>query len=153
MAVFHDRILRGWEDRFEAGELHMVCLAIGGLTFCDCAACSLGGMNKNDEVWPLTKRVNRLGETGTFHPRLALTVVPLLSWEDRSVPGDVDSFLRKSFEDVAEAQREYIQLDTMFVHLGGREDAYPITRALEIAKEVLCDEESLETIYFAPGPS
>lgn len=32
----------------------------------DFAASTLGGMKQESEVWPLTKRVNRVGETGTF---------------------------------------------------------------------------------------
>jgi len=151
MTEIKNQRLENWAEKFKAGEIHLVCLAIGGLTICDSAAYRIGGMDQKREVWPLTRRVNRLGETGTFHPNLPLTVVPLLSWEDRPARDDVDGFLRTCFEDVAKANREYIKLDTLYVNLSGRPNEYPVEYANRIAAEVLELEASIETIYFEPN--
>lgn len=150
MATIHYKDIDNWCDKFKAKEIHLVCIAAGGLTTCDCAASTIGGMNQENEVWPLTKKVNRIGETGTFHPRFPLTVVPLLEWEDRPKPVDTDDFLTRSFQDVAKANREYIKLKTLYIDLNGWGSAYPFYRAREIAERVLATESSIETIYFAP---
>jgi hypothetical protein len=150
MTIIHDKELDNWCDKFKAKEIHLVCVATGGLTTCDCAASTIGGMDQHGEVWPLTKRVNRLGEAGTFYPRLPLTVVPLIKWEDRPAPDDSDEFLRRSFEDVAKANREYIKLKTLYIDLNGWGSDYPFDRAREIAEIVLARDPDIETIYFAP---
>ena len=150
MATIYHQELQDWGDKFKAKEIHLVCVATGGLTTCDCAASTIGGMNQEREVWPLTKKVNRAGETGTFYPRFPLTVVPLLKWEDRPLADDSDGFLRRSFEDVAKANRDYIKLTTLYIDLNGWGSEYPYEEALRIAEEVLAGENSIETIYFAP---
>ena len=150
MATIHDKELDNWGDKFRAKEIHLVCVATGGLTTCDCAASTIGGMNQEREVWPLTKKVNRVGETGTFHPRFPLTVVPLPRWEDRPEPDDTDEFLRRSFEDVAKANRDYIGLKTLYIDLNGWGSDYPFEQARKIAEEVLSEDPIIKTIYFAP---
>lgn len=102
------------------------------------------------EVWPLTEKVNRIGETGTFHPRFPLTVVPLLKWNGRPMPKDTDYFLRRSFQDVAKANRDYIRLKTLYIDLNGWSCDYPFDDARRIAETVLSAEPSIEAIYFAP---
>ena len=59
-----------WPELFRERRLHVVCVAAGGLTTCDFCASTIGGMHQEAEVWPLTRRVNAVGETGTFWPRL-----------------------------------------------------------------------------------
>jgi hypothetical protein len=81
---------------------------------------------------------------------LPLTVVPLIKWEDRPAPDDSDEFLRRSFEDVAKANREYIKLKTLYIDLNGWGSDYPFDRAREIAEIVLARDPDIETIYFAP---
>ncbi len=90
MAAIIDGAPEKWADLFKNKSLHVVCVAVGGLTTCDLAASTIGGMKQEGEVWPLTKKVNRLGETGTFWPRLPLTVVPLPSWEGRPAPNNLE---------------------------------------------------------------
>jgi hypothetical protein len=150
MAIVHDKELMDWPDRFKAKTIHLVCVATGGLTTCDFAASTLGGMNQEAEVWPLTKRVNHLGETGTFWPKLPLTVIPLLSWEDRPAPQDVDQFLRTAFADVAKANRDYVKLNVLYVDLNGWGSPFDFARAKRIAQEVLKNETSITEIHFAP---
>jgi hypothetical protein len=150
MATVHNHELKDWPDKFKAKTIHLVCVAAGGLTTCDFAASTLGAMQQESEVWPLTKRVNRLGETGTFWPKLPMTVIPLLSWEDRPVPKDVDVFLRSVFRDVAKANRDYIKLAVMYVDLNGWGSPYDYARARRIAEDVLKDEASITELYFAP---
>lgn len=150
MPIIQDQELKDWGDKFKAKKIHLVCVASGGLTTCDCAASTIGGMNQEGEVWPLTKKANRAGEAGTFYPRFPLTVVPVLECEDRKMPDDTDRFLRKSFEDVAKANRDYIKLDTLYIDLNGWGCDYPFDRARQIAEEVLADDPDIQTIYFAP---
>lgn len=138
-----------WPDVFEAGKLHVVCVAEGGLTTCDLCACTLGGMKQEEEVWPLTKRVNLAGETGTFWPRFPLTVVPQPYWEGRPAPSDLEDFYRASFLDVATANREHVRLGVMFIDLNGYGTEYHFSAARRIAEDVLVCEPSIETIYFA----
>jgi hypothetical protein len=150
MPTIHDQEIDNWCNKFKAKEIHLVCVAAGGLTTCDCAASTIGGMNQQREVWPLTKKVNRTGETGTFHPSIPLTVVPLLKWEDRPTPDDPDDFLWRSFQDVAKANRDYIKLKTLYIDLNGWGSAYPFDDARRIAETVLAAEPSIDHIYFAP---
>lgn len=148
--IYDTKWIDNWCDKFEAKEIHLVCVATGGLTICDFAASTIGGMNQEREVWPLTKKVNGTGETGTFYPRFSLTVVPLLKWEDRPTPDDPEDFLKRSFEDVAKANRDYIKLRTLYIDLNGYGSDYPFDDARRIAEIVLAAEPSIETIYFAP---
>lgn len=150
MAIIHDKELDNWCDKFKAKEIHLVCVATGGLTTCDCAASTIGGMDQHGEVWPLTKRVNRLGETGTFYPRLPLTVVPLLQWEERPSPADSDDYLRRCFADVAKANRDYIKCSTLYIDLNGWGSDYPFEQARRIVEDVLAAESNIEMICFAP---
>ncbi|QCS49245.1 hypothetical protein FEK30_07245 [Picosynechococcus sp. PCC 11901] len=150
MTTIVDQELDKWPDKFKAKEIHLVCIATGGLTTCDCAASTIGGMSQEREVWPLTKRVNRQGETGTFYPRFPLTVVPLLKWEDRPEPTDIGDFLRRSFRDVLKANRDYIKLKTLYIDLNGWGSYYPFDQARQIAEEILSGDPGIETIYFAP---
>ena len=139
-----------WHDGFKLNELHLVCVATGGLSTCDCAASVIGKMNQREEVWPITRQVNQLGETGTFYPRFPLTVVPLPSWEDREIPDDLEGFLRKCFQDVALANRDYIKQKVLVIDLNGWGSSYPFELARKIAVEVLSSESSIESVYFQP---
>ncbi len=150
MATFHDHELEDWHDKFKKKEIHLVCVANGGLTTCDFAASTLGGMKQESEVWPLTKRVNRIGETGTFWPELAMTVIPLLKWEGRPAPNDTEAFLKSVFLDVAKANREYIKLGVLYIDLNGWGNSSDYALARRIAGEVLINEPSITDIYFAP---
>jgi hypothetical protein len=105
---------------------------------------------QESEVWPLTKKVNREGETGTFWPRLSLTVVPQLKWESRPAPDDTDGFLRRCFADVAKANRDYVKLSTMYVDLNPYGGEYDYARGRRIAEQVMINEPSVAEIYFAP---
>ena len=149
MTTIYNQELAGWPDRFRAKTIHLVCVAAGGLTTCDCAASTIGGMNQEGEVWPLTKRVNREGETGTFWPRFPLTVVPQLKWETRQAPQDKAQFLRRCFADVAKANRDHVKLGIMYVDLNPYGGDYDFKRARTIAEEVLKSESSINEIYFA----
>ena len=140
-----------WVEKYKQGQLHLVCVAVGGLTTCDFAASTVGGMQQEQEVWPLTKRVNLEGETGTFWPRLSLTVVPQISWEQRPSPSDLDSFLRQSFMDVAKANREYVKLDDVFLDLNPYGGHYDMKKALPIAREILCSEKTIVNLWIASG--
>lgn len=150
MATVHEHELEDWPDKFKKKEIHLVCIANGGLTPCDFAASTLGGMNQELEVWPLTKRVNRIGETGTFWPKLSMTVIPLLKWAGREAPNDSDAFLRIIFQDVAKANRDYIKLGLLYVDLNGWGNSNDYSQARRIAEEILKDEPSITDIYFAP---
>lgn len=151
MATIIGGELSNWTEEFKAKRLHFVCVATGGLTACDFAASTIGGMNQEREVWPLTKKVNRMGETGTFWPRLALTVVPLPEWEGRSAAEDIDGFLRRCFEDVAKANRDYVKASSLYIDLNGWGSAYDFRRARRIAADVLGQEAGIATICFAPA--
>ena len=150
MPTIIDKELDNWCDKFKAKKIHLVCVATSGLTTCDWAASTVGGMDQEREVLPLIKKVNRAGETGTFYPRLPLSVVPLLKWDDRPAPTDADAFLRSSFEDVAKANREYIQLKTLCIDLNGWGSDYPFDQARQIAEDVLLRDPGIEEICFAP---
>lgn len=149
MAQVHDGEPKDWVERFKSNSLHLVCVASGGLSTCDFVASTIGGMRQEQEVWPLTQHVNRLGETGTFWPRLPLTVIPQTTWDGRGAQENIQAFLRKCFLDVAEANRLHIKLPDMFVDLnpyGGRFDG---EKALPIAREVLSQESTIVNIWFA----
>lgn len=148
MAVIHQGEPRDWTDLFKQGSLHLVCVASGGLTTCDFAASTIGGMRQEQEVWPLTKKVNRLGETGTFWPRLPLTVVPQTSWEQRARPDDINAFLRKNFLDVAEANRLHVKLPDLYVDLNPYGGKFEMAKALPIAREILSLENSIKNVWF-----
>ncbi|MEI6809611.1 MAG: hypothetical protein WCN95_12895, partial [bacterium] len=128
----------------------LVCVAAGGLTTCDFAASTLGGMRQEEEVWPLTKKVNRLGEVGTFWPKFPLTVIPQLNWEKRPAPVDVEEFLGRIFRDVAVVNRDSIKLGEMYVDLNGWGAPEDYARAKKIAEGVLKNEASITAIFFAP---
>ena len=149
MVTIHDKELEDWDKKFMAKEIHLVCVASGGFTICDCAASTVGGMKQMEEVWPLTDRVNQTGETGTFYPRLPLTVVPLLKGKGRPESMDTHDFLRRSFEDVAKVNREHIKSKTFYIDLNGWSSYYPFDAARRMAEEVLCRDSDIETIYFA----
>jgi len=138
-----------WIEPFKAKEIHFVCVASGGLTTCDFAASTIGGMDQREAVWPKTRRVNDLGETGTFHPRLPLTVVPLPSWEKRPLD-DLEGFLRKSFQDVAEANCSHIKLRTVVIDLNGWGGDYPFEMARRVAEEILSHESTIQKLIFLP---
>lgn len=144
---------KGWPDLFKTKSLHVVCVATGGLTTCDFVASTLGGMKQELEVWPLTKQVNHTGETGTFWPRFPLTVIPLTKWEKRDETSDLESFYRRSFTDVAKANREYIKLPEMFIELSGCERGIDVQTARKIAEEVLSKETTIQTLFFALEPT
>ncbi len=149
MAVLHEGEPEHWVEQFKSGSLHLVCVASGGLTTCDFAASTVGGMRQEQEVWPLTKRVNRLGEVGTFWPRLALTVVPQTSWEERCAPEDIGAFLKRCFEDVAEANRLHIKLPDVFVDLNPYGGQFDLEKALPIARDILSHEGTVRSLWFA----
>lgn len=65
------------------------------------------------------------------------------------MPGNLEDFYRACFRDVAEANRDHVQLGTMFVDLNPYGGNYDFALACRIAKEVLILETSIETIYFA----
>lgn len=149
MAIIFNGEPKNWPDLFKGKELHVVCVAAGGLTTCDFAASTVGGMKQEAEVWPLTKKVNSLGETGTFWPQLPLTVVPTPIWEGRAAPNNLGEFYRQAFVDVAKANREYIKLDNLFVDLNGYGVNYDYDIARPIAETVLSTESIIKKIYFA----
>ena len=149
MTTFLDGAPEDWPELFKQGKLHVVCVASGGLTTCDFVASTLSKMRQEQEVWPLTKRVNRLGEAGTFWPRFALTVVPQFAWESRAVSQDLSDFLRKSFEDVAEANREHVKLPSLFLDLNPYGGNYQRDVALPIARDILGAEPSILTVWIA----
>lgn len=153
MAKIIDGPPKGWPDLFKANSLHVVCVATGGLTTCDFVASTIGGMKQEAEVWPLTKHVNRVGETGTFWPRFPLTVIPQAKWEHRNDTHDLETFYRRSFDDVAKANREHIRLSEMFVELSGCERGIDVNTARRIAEDTLSKEPSIKTIYFATEPT
>lgn len=150
MAVIHNGMPKEWPVLFRQRKLHVVCIASGGLTTCDFAASTIGGMRQEQEVWSLTKRVNHEGETGTFWPRFPLTVVPQLSWEDRSAPRDLEPFLRKSFWEVVKANRDYIKLPDVFLDLNPYGGHYDMEKALIIAQEILCHDNTISNLWIAP---
>jgi hypothetical protein len=106
-------------------------------------------MRQEQEVWPLTKRVNTVGETGTFWPRLPLTVLPQTTWQGRAAAEDADTFLRKCFVDVAEANRLHIRLPDVFVDLNPYSGQFDPGRALPIAREVLSQDSTIVNLWFA----
>ena len=150
MTTIHDEELKDWPDRFKAKTIHLVCVAAGGLTTCDCAASTIGGMKQEAEVWPLIERVNRAGETGTFWPKLPLTVLPQTKWEGRPAPAELEAFLTQCFFDVAEANRDHVKLTTMYVDLNAWGGDYNYSLARQVAGKVLVSEESIKELYFAP---
>jgi len=150
MMTIHDEELKDWPDRFKAKTIHLVCVASGGLTTCDFAASTLGGMRQEAEVWPLTKRVNRMGETGTFWPKLPLTVLPQTKWEGRPGPADLEAFLTQCFTDVAKANRDHVQLPTLYVDLNAGGGDFDFALARRVAERVLAGEPSVKELYFAP---
>lgn len=151
MADIRHEDLKDWGEMFRAGKLHLVCVASGGLTICDTAACSIGGMNQMDEVWPITRKVNELGETGTFWPRFPLTVLPLFKW-DRSGSRicDEQDFLVRSFERVLSINRDLVKLRTMFIDCNGWGCTYNYREAVRAAESVLRDAQDIDVIYFLP---
>lgn len=149
MTTRHEGAPRDWVERFKSGALHLVCVASGGLTTCDFAASTVGGMRQEQEVWPLTRRVNHLAETRTFWPRLPLTVVPQTSWEGRAAPEDLDAFYRRVFDDVAEVNRNRVKLPDLFVDLNPYGGQFDRDAALPIAWDVLSCERTIVNIWFA----
>lgn len=133
---------------FQQRKLHLVCVAATGLTTCSaCAGIDAETLQKKvDEV-------NRRGETGTFWPVTLMTIVPLLRCEEREGPDEdgVDDFLRRSFQDVAIANRDYIKQKTLHIDLNGWIAGYDYRRARKIAEEVLGNDPEIDTIYFAPS--
>ena len=149
MITIHECNPPEWPKLFEQRTLHVVCVASGGLTTCDFVASTLGKMRQEQEVWPLTMHVNREGETGTFWPRFALTVVPQFAWERRVMSENIQSFLRKTFEDVATANREHVRLPDVFLDLNPYGGDYQIELALPVAKEILGAEPSIRNLWVA----
>lgn len=146
-----------WTVQFKQKKIHFVCVAAGGLTMCDFAASTLGHMKQEQEVWALTKRINTLGETGTFWPRLPLTVLPQTTWESRYSEGD-ESFFKKCMQDVATANRDHVKLMDMYLNLadyyGGlfRSEAsrkHEIKTAIAMAKEILPIEANIENLWIS----
>jgi len=138
-----------WIEKFKRSSIHFVCVASGGLTACDFVASTVGGMLQEQEVWPLTKRINRLGETGTFWPRLTLTAVPQFSFETRHAPEDLDSFLESIFTDVVRANNTYIKLPDLYVDLNNYGGHFDFSMALPIARQVLSNDHSISRVWFA----
>jgi hypothetical protein len=149
MAVIHKGTPKDWIERFKSFSLHVVCVASGGLTTCDFAASTIGGMKQEQEVWPLTKRVNQLGETGTFWPRLPLTVVPQTAFNGRPPIENIDDFLRNCFLDVAEANRLHIKQSDVYVDLNPYGGRFEMEKALLIARQILSQESSIQNLWFA----
>ena len=83
-------------------------------------------------------------------PLLPLTIVPLLSWGERKCPEDVEGYLRRCFQDVAEINRSHIRLKTMVIDLNGWGSDYPYDIARRMAEEVFLKEELLEKVIFLP---
>lgn len=151
MATILDQELDNWSDKFKEKQIHLVCVAAKGLTTCDCAATAVGGIDGMTVAAAITK-VNQLGETGTLWPRLPMTIIPLLQCEERKSPDedDIDEFLRRSFQDVAKANREYIKSRVLYIDLNGWGSGYDYRRARRIAGEVLANEQTIDAVYFAP---
>jgi len=148
MANIHLEEFNGWLEGFKTNQVHVVCVAAGGLTTCDFLASTVGEMDQNKEVWPLTREVNLKGETGTFWPRFPLTVVPQFSWEGRGYPDDIDLFLERSFNDVVKANREYIKLDQLYVDLNSYCGSYDFEMAFRVAEKIFIDQEDIRDVYF-----
>lgn len=150
MKLIYHHELPEWPKHFTERTIHFVRVAAGGLTACDFAASTIGRMNQESEVWPLSKQVNRFGETGTFWPRLPLTIVPQLIWDSRPSHQDMKEFLRRCFADVAEANREYVRLTVMLVDLNSYGGCYDYKKARSIAEEVLATEATINELYSSP---
>ncbi len=140
-----------WIAAFKSREIHFVCVANGGLTNCDLAAVDIGGMDRHEEVWPLTQRVNDLGETGTFHPRLSMTVVPLISWGRRNRPDNIEEFLQKSFEDVAEVNFIGYKRQKRRTEGRHREKQYILAHTLQIGTEAASIPPQYTTRWYKLG--
>lgn len=151
-----------WCDRFKAKEIHVICVAAGGLTSCDYAAATIGGMNQRQEVWPITLKANEAGTATTFFPQLTLSAIPQIIWEKRPKPADEEVFLREQFQEVAQINRKIIGSKTLYVDLNGlnpdcffasarrsAEEAL-IRKARHIAEETLSSFQEIEEIFFAP---
>ncbi len=150
MVKVYSQEIKDWDQRLKKGELHMVCVASGGLTACDCAACTVGNLDRDNEVWPFTIKVNENGETGSFYPKLNLTVVPILEWDNRNYPKNPSLFIENSFYDVLLANKNYIKSNTLLVDLNGYGVQYPYKEARIIAEKVLTTDPNITEIYFTP---
>ena len=137
-------------ELFKNEILHVVCMADGGLTMCDFFASTIGGMNQQDEVWPLTKEINKKGEVGTFWPKMPLTIIPKTSWEGRK-ENNLEGFFIKCFQDVAESNREYVQLKSMYLTIN-EYDTEERMIALIQAKKILSNSAAIEKLWISPKP-
>ena len=98
---------------FKNGNVHVVCPANGGLTFCDSYATAKG--MKQNEVWKLTQKCNELNEVWTFYPVLNLTVIPLTKYRNRDIEYSLlEQFYYKHLSDVIKSHNEYVK--TNYIH-------------------------------------
>ena len=162
MTSIYDSEPEDWRTRLKAQEIHMICVAAGGLTSCDHAAATVCGLDQREEIWPVTLKANEAGTTATFFPRLTLTVIPQIIWNNRPKPADEDAFLKERFQEVAQINCEIIRSNTLYVDLNGlnpdcffesarryAEEAL-LLKARRIAEESLSASQEIEEIFFAP---
>lgn len=162
MSSIYNTEPENWSNRFKAREIHVICVSAGGLTSCDYAAATIGGMDQHEEVWPITLKANEDGTATTFFPRLTLTVIPQIISGKRPKPADEEVFLKDRFHEVAQINREIIGSKTLYVDLNGlnpdcffesaRRSAEEtlFRKARRIAESTLSASEEIEEIFFAP---
>ena len=116
--------------------LHIVFAADSGPSMYIYHVSVAGGLTY-DLAAQLANKVNTENETGTLHPELPVTIVPLSVFDNRNDLGNQEE-MRAHIKDVFKANEEYIQLPEIFFCIEPRPD-FDYHLAHEIINE-LCSE-------------
>lgn len=130
-------------ERYLAKSIHLVCIAQTGLTCCSLYAEHIGGVS-HTELEQMVARVNKLNETGTFWPRLPLTIIPEIdSFSPYHREDSHDDLIRTYFVDVVTANQNHIKSTDIALDIHG----YP-NESIEIAIRALSEDPNIENIWY-----
>lgn len=120
--------------------LHIVFVADSGPSMCMSHIPFAEGLTYESAA-SLANTVNVENETGTLHPVLSITLVPLSVFRTRDDKGNRE-LMRTHIKDVFKANEEYIMLPEIFFCLESRPDF-----DLDLAKEIINEMTQEEYIF------
>jgi hypothetical protein len=114
-------------------QIHLILIAANEPSLYMTQVCDLGGMIYQDASM-LANRVNNVNETGTLHPKFAITIVPLSIFRERNNFGD-RIIMKRNIEDCFLANEKLVQAMEVYFALEDRPDFDKIL-AIELINEV-----------------
>ncbi|ALJ00687.1 hypothetical protein [Rufibacter tibetensis] len=124
----------GFADDLFGKRIHLVCPAAIGLSTCGAFVQMDGGLN-SEEAEKGVSTVNQMNETGTFYPKMYMTVLPLSQFGERDDFGNI-GLMKKHIEDAFEANEKYLKSAELIFDLqdmGGFDSDTALAALIEVS--------------------